>query len=326
MRMDLTRHLNDLYLLVRVIDAGSMSAAAREMGTTRSLLSRHVIALEKALGTRLLHRDARRFAVTASGEAVYREAVLMCDAAHAAVAAAHDAMGVGHGLLRVGMCDALSSLMAAQLTAFADHYPQIQLSTHDHNDIDGLLHQQVDVMLHLGHTAPDNADIIARPLGQTRLVTVASPALLQDLGHPQRPEDVAAHYCLAYAGLELSPQWQLDSGKTKRQSARLFSNRINLMLEAARAGVGLVQLPLFVCQAALTTGHLQQVFEDFEADPLPLRALAVTGHARNDTVLDFVRFARERITGGQMPGVEPTEPQADMQASAPTSDARAAAA
>lgn len=323
-RMDLTRHLNNLYLLVRVIDAGNMSAAARELGTSRSLLSRHIIALEKALGTQLLHRDARRFAVTPSGEAVYREAVLMCDAAHAAVASAQEAVGAGQGPLRVGMCDALSSLMAAQLTAFADHYPQIQLSMHDHNDIDALLCQEVDVVMHLRHALPNSADIVARPLGQSRLVAVASPALLQKLGHPQHPEDIAPHYCLAYTGHGLPPQWQLNDGADKRQSARLFSNRIDLMLEAARSGIGFAQLPLFVCREDLATGRLQQVFEAFEADPLPLRALTVTGHARNDTVLDFIQFARQRIADGQMPGVEPT-PQTDTQASVPA-DAGSAAA
>lgn len=167
--------------------------------------------------------------------------------------------------------------------------------------------------------------IVARPLGQSRLVAVANPVLLQELGHPQHPKDVEQHYCLAYTGHGLPPQWQLNDGKGKRQPARLFSNRIDLMLEAARTGIGFAQLPLFVCREDLAAGRLQRVFEDFEADPLPLRALTVTGHARNDTVLDFIQFARKRIADGQMPGVEPTRPQADTQVSVPAGAGSAAA-
>lgn len=172
---DMAWQLTNLYLLTRIIDAGGFSAAAREMGTTRSLLSRRIIALEKALGTHLLYRDARHFAVTAAGEKVYRHAITMCDAAHAAMAAASEARSPGQGTLRVSMRDALLPLMSDVLTVFAEHYPQMRLTTNTHHDFDILLYQRADVVLHLGSALPDSGDIVARPLGQARLVIVGSP-------------------------------------------------------------------------------------------------------------------------------------------------------
>src|SRR5690348_15890380 len=86
--MDRINNLGDLYLFVQVIEAGGFSAAATRMGTTCSLLSRRLIALEQRLGARLLHRNARQFALTATGERVYRHASAMCEAAIAAEQAA----------------------------------------------------------------------------------------------------------------------------------------------------------------------------------------------------------------------------------------------
>src|SRR5699024_4947051 len=109
--MEQARHLDNLHLLVKIIEAGSLAAAARELDTTRSLVSRRLMALEKAFGARLVYRDARRFAVTPAGERVYKHAVVMCDAADAAFAAADEARTAGAGTLRVGMHEALCMLV-----------------------------------------------------------------------------------------------------------------------------------------------------------------------------------------------------------------------
>ena len=86
--MEQADNLADLHLLVQVIDAGGLAAAAQTLGTTRSLVSRRLLALEARLGAKLLNRNTRGLSVTATGEEVYRHAVLMCEAAQAALHAA----------------------------------------------------------------------------------------------------------------------------------------------------------------------------------------------------------------------------------------------
>lgn len=303
--MDLTRHLTNLYLLVRVIDAGGFSAAAREIGTTRSLLSRRIIALEEALDVRLLYRDARRFTVTATGEKVYRHAVMMCDAAQAATAAARESRGTGHGKLRVSMCDALLPLISGVLAAFAGHHPQMQLSANTRHDVDALLLQRTDVIFHLGHTLPDSGDIVARPLGQARLVIVANPDLLQRLSHPRHPDEIDASYLLGYTGHGLSPDWALRGSTSKRQPARLVSDHLATVIEAAQSGMGLVQLPMYACHEDLASGRLELAFEAFEASPQPLHALTLSGHACDEATLDFIRFTRGQLADMRNRGVLP---------------------
>src|SRR5699024_5288616 len=269
-----------------------------ELGTTRSLLSRHIIDLEKALGVRLLYRDARRFAVTPVGEAVYRQAVTMCDAAQAAIAAAHEDQEAGCGPLRIDHCDALSQLISLQIAQFGKRYPGLQLNVVHNNNVDRLLRQQIDVLLQLGHKLPDSADIIARPLGRVRLVTVASPALLQELGHPSQPEAIDAHRRLGYTGHGLSAHWHIHD---QLLPTRAFSSRAEHVIRAVLAGVGVAQLPLCACHDALSQGRLQRIFEDLEPEPLPLHALTITGHAPNDTVQDFIQTLSQEINNMQLP-------------------------
>src|SRR5699024_9653276 len=132
---------NNLYLLVRILDAGSFTAAAREMGTTRSFLTRHVQDLEQNLGTRLLHRDARRLSATKAGEKVYRQAILMTEHAHAAMTLAHES-GDDY-TLRLGASDALAMLLAGPLVDFSRTRSKVRFVTHATHDAEALLNQKV---------------------------------------------------------------------------------------------------------------------------------------------------------------------------------------
>src|SRR5699024_16345 len=154
--------LDNLYLLVKVIECGGLSAAARHLGTTRSLVSRRLIALEQQYATQLIYRDARHFAVTPAGERAYKHAVIMCDAAEAAVAAMREARANSKGVLRIGMHEALSALLADMLPTYTQTHPQLRIVTDNHTTIDALLEQRVDMILHCGHTPPNSGDIVAR--------------------------------------------------------------------------------------------------------------------------------------------------------------------
>lgn len=310
--MDLTKHLPNLYYLVRVVDAGGFAAAAREIGTTRSLLSRHIIELEQALGVRLLFRDARRFAVTATGEKVYQHAALMCDVANAAVAASHDMPG--RGRLRVGMSDALLSLMTAMLTDYAASSPHMRLQTTTGNDVGSLLNQRTDIILHHGRELPDSADIVAHPLGQIRLVTVASPEWLQQMAYPQHPTEVAAQHHLCYTGLEWTPQWIARVSGIDLSQARLVSDRLDPVIQSARAGLGLALLPMHVCREDLDRGRLQLACGAFQPLPIPLHGLTLTGYGSGKAPIHFIRFLRDYFGSKQTADLASKNAHASYQA------------
>lgn len=302
--MDLSRQLDNLYLLVRIIDAGGFSAAARDMGTTRSLLSRRMKTLENALGVQLLHRDARHFAVTAAGEKVYRHAVAMHECAQAALEAVHDSRHGGHRQLRIGMRDTLSPLFSDMLAAYASRQSGMRLSIDSQHGTVNLLRQYADVLLHLGDTLPDSSDIVAHPLGRARLVVVASPALLRDLGHPRHPDDIPSDRRMAFTGFGPTPRWTLRGTRPASAAWGLASSLVAPLLKAARAGKGLVQLPMYTCHRELASGHLETTFDAFEALPLPLYAL--TPSTRKDSgVQDFIRHVRKQLLSRAAHGILP---------------------
>lgn len=307
--MDYARNLGDLHLLVQVIEANGFSAAARRTGMTRSLLSRRIIELERRLDVRLLHRNARSFAVTAVGEQVYRHAVAMCDAARAASTAASES--IHGGQVRVAASGLLSPLLGGLLADFGMRHPQIHLSmTSYRGGIDALLQQHADVILSSAGSLPDSSDVVARPLAGMRMVVVASPALLQQLDQPSHPGQVQDRHCLGYVDHGLTQTWNLRGVAERRLHNRLTTDNLPTLLGSARAGMGLAQLPLYACHDDLAAGRLQLVFESFEARPLTLHALTMQGNAVGEITHGFIQFVRQSLADMQLHGILPTAPSA----------------
>lgn len=290
--MDRINNMSDLFLLVQVIEAGGFSSAAARLGTTRSLLSRRIIALEERLGARLLHRNARQFAITSTGERVYRHAAAMCEAA---IAAEQAATGVGNNMVRIEAQGLLSPLVSELVPGFAATHPRIRLTVNaGGNDMEALLRQQADVILSLRETLPDSGDIVARSLGSVRLVTVGSPDLLRRLGTPDHPARLDETHCLSYAG-ETSGSWVFRGLAPWRRNNRMVSADLGGVLTAARAGVGFAQLPLYMVVEDLASGRLRTVLEAFEPAPLALHALTMSGRVVSDATLNFVRFVQQNV-------------------------------
>lgn len=297
--MQQANHLSNLYLLVQVVDAGGLSAAARQLGLTRSMVSRRLLALERELGVRLLDRDARYFAVTQTGEQVYRHALIMCDAAQAASLAARDARGMDGVQIRLGMEDALMPLAGALLSAFCEQHPAIRLIVCGVDDATTLTKRQVDVVFSVGKASSVEADIEAQVFASLRWIVVASPDLLERLDHPRHPDQLGDQDCLYYG----TNDWNLRGTPTRRRQPRLVSSHLPTVLAMARAGLGFVQVPMHACHADLISGRLCPAFEAFEARPLPMRALTLSNQAVGVATLDFITFARRHFIGMDACGI-----------------------
>lgn len=303
--MELKACLDNLYLFVRAIDAGGFAAAARELGTTRALVSRHIIQLEQTLNTKLLYRDGRHFALTPVGEAVYRHAVLMCGEAQAALKAVEQSQEAEHSSLHLSMTDSLSSLMASLLVEYANQHPKTQIRTCIRSDIAALLQQHTDLILLQGEELPDSTEIVAHPLGHIRQVFVAHPTLLKQLGSPKHPQEVNINYCLVHSGHNQQQGWRLHDGSIELIRPRLLSDRVAPVIEAACAAMGVAQLPMHACHQQIDNGHLRLLFESLEPTPLPLHALTLARPDANSASKNFIHFMRERLHGMERLGLLP---------------------
>jgi DNA-binding transcriptional LysR family regulator len=293
--MDSVDNLGDLYLLVQAIEAGGFSAAATKLGTTRSLISRRILALEERLGVRLLHRNARQFGVTATGERVYQYAAAMCEAAIAAERAAR-LPGEDQRLVRIEAHGLLSPMVAGLMSAFTAEHPRTRFAvTTGGGDIALLLRQQTDVILSLRDTLPDSTDVVARSLGGLRRVTVASPDLLRRVGTPRHPGELDDEDCLSLGG-DASGFWHFRGIAPRRRKVRVAFADVAALLAAVEGGLGIAQVPHYLVADAFRHGKLTTVLEAFEPEPLPLHALTVTGRVASDTTVTFVRFMQARLT------------------------------
>lgn len=304
--MDNPDNLMDLYLLTLVVEAGGFSAAAQRAGTTKSRLSRRILELEERLGAQLLHRNARRFSVTAVGEQVYRQALLIREAAAAAEAAAREAKGSPGGHVRVHTDSRLLPLLEGMLEGFSRQRPYTRISaTQSDSGIDALLEQRADVVLCMGDALPDSADIVARALGSVHHVLVASPRLLAQTDQPEHPDLIPDQHYLSHT--VATPSRQQTSASRRRASPRFTSNNVSTLLAAAKAGMGYARLPLYLCHADLQEGGLQTVFDSHNAPPLPLHALTLQERAMSQAAVSFVQFARRHLALAQPPGITPVD-------------------
>ncbi|WP_430390104.1 LysR family transcriptional regulator [Dyella sp. 20L07] len=294
----------DLFLLTVVVEAGGFSAAARRSGTTKSRLSRRIIELENRLGARLLHRDARRFSMTPVGEQVYRHALLVREAAEAAEAVASAAKGSKGGHVRIHASDMLLPLIEDMLGEFSHQHSHTRLSIMQNEDgIHSLLACQADLVLYAAPDLPDSSDVTAHPLGQLKQVVVAHHRLLTNDRPTELPNQMPDHQLIELVNTDASDQ---PTGTYRRKSnPRFASNRTRSLLAAARAGIGYLRLPLYLCHDDIQKGHLQAAYPAHSVPALPLYALTLRGVTASHITHDLIQFVRKHLEKTRLPGVEP---------------------
>lgn len=295
----------ELLAFVRIVDAGSLSAASRELGQPRATIGRRLARLEDRLGVRLLRRTTRRLAPTDAGDTLYRHARPIVDALEAAEDAVRRTDSEPRGLLRVSVPQAGGKVFSDLFVGFLRACPRVQLQILATNTAVDLMAGTVDVAVRAGLQL--HPGLIARLLSTTPLLVVGSPAYLAAAGTPLVPDDLADHTCISgFQGEHPLTHWPLMGGGTVRISARMSSNEMNLTIDAARADLGLILVPRARIAAELSSGTLVPVLEGIvgtvstvavvypEREYLPPAVRAFVDHAvswaRTSPYLDPERF------------------------------------
>jgi DNA-binding transcriptional LysR family regulator len=276
-RMD---RLTALKSFSAVAELGSFSDAARRLGLSKSLVSRHVSGLEAELGVLLLSRTTRRLSLTEAGQA-YAE---RCQRILADLEEADQAVGnlqaVPSGRLRITAPMSFGSLhLAPSLSEFIDKYKEIKLDLVLSDRIVDLIEDGFDLAVRVGRLA--ESSLIAKKLCPMRRVACASPAYLKAMGVPRTPADLAQHRCLSHSELA-AQEWRfVDSGNKPLGINVTGPVRVNngeAMRHLALAGVGLIYLPTFFIGPDIRAGRLVPVLESFT--PQDSALYAVYPHAR----------------------------------------------
>lgn len=277
---------------VRVVEEGSMAAAARRLDCTRARISKQMAELERGFGVKLLERSTRRLALTPAGEAFYPHAKAALESVASAELVVRNQGEVPRGVLRVSATRSFGRhYIAPLLPRLAEQHPELVCELVLTDRVVDLVDDRVDLALRATREPP--LDVIARPLATLDRVFCAAPAYLARCGWPQSPQDLAKHQCFSYL-LADDGMWRMRSGEAETAvpiRSRFRFNDMDAMFQAALDGHGVAILPTYLCAGALASGALQRVLEDFEP-VVPfgthLYACYTPGRARTPKVRAFL--------------------------------------
>jgi DNA-binding transcriptional LysR family regulator len=290
----------------RVVEAGSLSAAARAAGVPKSAVSKQLAALEAHLGARLLNRTTRNLSLTEVGRAYLERCRLILEEVEEAEALTASLQGEPRGTLRVNAPMSFGFLhLAPALPDFVARHPGVEVDLVMNDRRVDLIDEGFDLAVRIGPLA--DSSLIARRLGTYRMVVCGSPTYLARRGVPRTLDDLAAHDCLRYVSGDGSDAWPFatpDGGRTSlRVRGPLRANNGDALRAAARGGLGLTQLPTFLLADDLASGALVLVLEEFEPAPLPVHAIYPHNRHLSGKVRAFVDFLIERVGRAAAPAV-----------------------
>jgi DNA-binding transcriptional LysR family regulator len=289
-------------VFAQVVESGSFSSAAGKLGLSATAASRHVADLEAHLHTRLLNRTTRRVSLTESGRAFYERSVqLLADLDEAEQEASRAAV-VPRGTIKLTTSVNFGVRhVAPAIAAFLAAHAEVRFDVSLSDRLVDLVEEGFDLAIRIG--SPGSENVVARKLGETRLVPCASPAYLAAHGAPQVPEDLARHNCFTYEYVAPRNLWRFrDPGggeRSVRVSGNLHSNNGDLLAEAAALGAGVVFEPAFIVGPEVRAGRLVPLLQDFEPQATPIYAVYPSRKHLSAKVRLFVDFLVERFASAQ---------------------------
>eukprot|EP01037_Dinobryon_pediforme_P020697 gene20697-21383_t len=268
----MTDRLESMSILVAVVNAGSFSAAARQLKMPLATVSRKVADLETHLKTRLLHRSTRQLALTEAGQSYVAACRRILEEVGEAERAASGEYAAPKGELVITAPIVFGRLHVLPIvTQFIQTYPDIDVRMVLTDRVVHLLEEHIDIALRIGEL-PDSSFIAAR-IGSVRQVVCASPAYLAERGTPASPLELVSHACITFEQMASRQIWRFMPGKdeiTVPVRSRLAVNTAEAAVDAAVAGVGITRVVSYQIASALRAGALKIVLAPFEPAPWPI--------------------------------------------------------
>jgi DNA-binding transcriptional LysR family regulator len=292
--------IDAMALFVSAIDAGSLSAAAREQGLSLSSVSRHLTALEERIGTRLMVRTTRMLVLTEAGRAYYEKSKRLLaeidemEAGLTTDAATPVGRLVVHGPTLFGRV-----YMLPLLAKFLVRYPKVSLDVTLLDRPSNLIEEGIDLAVRIGPV--EDSSLITRKLGALRWVVTAAPGYLDARGVPRQLADLSSHDCLVYSQHSANSEWRLldDSGRPTQVQVpvKMRSNTLDGVTAAALEGAGLVYAPVWSVAEHIAAGHLQVVLRDHELPPHDINAIFTHNRLLAGKVRALIDFFVEHLSG-----------------------------
>ena len=293
------KDLNDLYYFVQVVDHRGFAPAGRALGMPKSKLSRRIALLEERLGTRLIQRSTRRFAVTETGQTYYGHCKAMlveADAADEAIALTHaEPCGIVRMTCPVALLDAR---IADMLAAFMVANPRVEIHLEETNRRVDVVGEGIDVAIRVRPPPIEDSDLVMRVLAERGQCLVASPRLLAN-GVPEVPADLAGLPSMDLGLPAHEHVWNLigpdGTQAAIRHQPRLITRGMLALRAAAVAGVGVAQLPSMMVREQIERGELVRVIPGWAPEREIIHVVFASRRGLLPAVRALVDFLADRF-------------------------------
>ncbi len=280
-----------------IADEGSLTAAARRLGSSLPAVVRSLAALEKALGVRLFNRSTRRVALTDEGRRYLescRQVLSTLDESERELSAE---ASVASGNLNVTAPVLFGQMyVAPAVTRFVQRYPGMRVNLMLLDRVVNLLDEGMDVGLRISPLADSSQ--IARCLGSVRRVVAASPAYLERHGEPRQPRELTHANCIRFSGTALD--WSFQDGRkryTVAVSGNLSFNHMAAVADACVAGLGFGMFMSYQVAPQIARGQLRIVLEAFETPPRPINVVYPQARLLPARAKVFIEWIAQELNG-----------------------------
>ena len=256
----------EMQTFIRVVKAGSLSAAAERLDIAKSAVSRRLAELEARLGVQLLTRTTRRLNLTENGRQFYQRCLTILSDLEEAEQAITSGDIALTGTLRIAAPLSFGiTHLSPVLNAFLQLHPELKLDLDLNDRTLNFMEEEVDLAIRIGRLA--DSSLVARRLAATQLIVCASPDYLAKHGEPTHPQALEEHIALSYSYAE-SQHWQFikpdQTTVSVRMNYRMRANNGDVLLKAAIDGLGILQTPDFIGAEAIEQGRLIPILTDYE--------------------------------------------------------------
>lgn len=287
--------LRGMTTFVYIVDCGSLSAAADRLGRSPSAVVRTLAELEKHLDVRLLNRSTRQLSLTDEG----REYLVRCRRILADIEEAEFVLDSRRQELRGKLSVTAPVLfgglhISPLLTRWLQEHPGMTADLTLLDRVVDVIEEGFDLALRIGHLS--DSSLIAMPLGCVRMITCASPALIERRGLPQHPAELADWPALTFTAQE--PVWQYrQEGQTVNQPVKpvLTSNQVGPVLTAAINGLGVARVMSYQAREALVSGELVALLGDWTPTVIPVQFVYPHSRLISPRVRQFLDWAAPQI-------------------------------
>jgi DNA-binding transcriptional LysR family regulator len=292
--------VTSVQLFIRVVETGSFSRAAADMGITQPTATKAVAAMEARLGARLLHRSTRGVTPTEVGQLYYDKCKLIAREIEDADNLATLLQGGLGGTLRISTSVAFGRRVLTPLVLrYMREHPQLQIDLSFDDRYVDLVEQGVDLAIRMGRLA--DSTLGARYLGTNPWVMVAAPSYLREHGAPRSAADLPKHACLVYSSVQGDDRWTLTTPAGDETSVPvrgpLRSNNLSVVLAAARDGLGLAVLPWYVARESVAEGVVQPVLTDHGLAAQEVHAVFPSPKLVPSKVTSFIAYLEQALAG-----------------------------